>query len=88
MLGIDCQGDRVEWQLVGFGRDYRRFVIDYGVIPNHISRPDCQEKLGALLRADLAQPPAASSAIDWPRSTATPGPRTSGALPRSIRARS
>ena len=29
MLGMDCQHDRVEWQLVGFGRDYRRYVVDY-----------------------------------------------------------
>jgi hypothetical protein len=44
-LGIDCQADRVEWQLVGFGRDFRRFVIDYGVIPGHISEDKvCQRK--------------------------------------------
>ena len=49
MLGIDCQGDRVEWQLVGFGREYRRFVIDYGIIQNHISDPDCQRNLDLLL---------------------------------------
>ena len=29
-FGIDCQGDRVEWLLIGHGRQYRRFVIDYG----------------------------------------------------------
>jgi phage terminase large subunit GpA-like protein len=49
-LGIDCQGDRVEWHLVGYGRNYRRFVVDYGVVPGHISEKGCQEKLGALLR--------------------------------------
>ena len=49
MLGIDCQGDRVEWQLVGFGRDYRRYVIDYGIIDRHISDPDCQRNLDLLL---------------------------------------
>jgi len=49
MLGIDCQGDRVEWQLVGFGREYRRFVIDYGIIQNHISDHDCQRNLDLLL---------------------------------------
>jgi phage terminase large subunit GpA-like protein len=48
-LGIDCQADRVEWQLVGFGREHRRFVIDYGVIPGHISDKQCQERLSALL---------------------------------------
>jgi phage terminase large subunit GpA-like protein len=49
MLGIDCQGDRVEWQVVGFGRDYRRFVIDFGIIQNHISDPDCRRNLDLLL---------------------------------------
>lgn len=49
-LGVDCQGDRVEWQAVAFGRDFRRFVVDYGVIPGHISDKTCQERLDALTR--------------------------------------
>lgn len=49
MMGLDCQGDRVEWQLVGFGRDYRRYVIEYGIVPHHISDPDCQRNLDLLL---------------------------------------
>jgi phage terminase large subunit GpA-like protein len=48
-LGIDCQGDRVEWQLVAWGREFRRFVVDYGVIPGHISDKTCQERLDALI---------------------------------------
>jgi phage terminase large subunit GpA-like protein len=48
-LGIDCQGDRVEWQLVGFGREHRRYVIDYGTIGKHIAEPDCQRNLDLLL---------------------------------------
>ncbi|MGA2638442.1 phage terminase large subunit family protein [Methylocella sp.] len=48
-LGVDCQLDRVEWQLVGFGREYRRFVVDYGVIERHIAEPDCQRNLDLLL---------------------------------------
>src|SRR5690606_20138699 len=48
-LGIDCQGDRVEWQVVAFGRDLRRFTVDFGVIPGHISETVCQERLDALL---------------------------------------
>jgi phage terminase large subunit GpA-like protein len=50
MVGIDCQGDRVEWQLVGFGREYRRCVIDYGVIDRHIADENCRQNLDALLR--------------------------------------
>lgn len=48
-LGIDCQLDRVEWQLVGFGQEYRRYVIDYGTVFKHISEPDCQRNLDLLL---------------------------------------
>ena len=49
-IGIDVQGDRVEWQLVGWGREFRRYVIDYGVIPGHITDQVCQERLDAILR--------------------------------------
>ncbi len=49
-LGIDCQGDRVEWQAVAWGRDFRRFVVDYGVIPGHISDKTCQDRLDALTK--------------------------------------
>ncbi|MDR3513770.1 MAG: phage terminase large subunit family protein [Caulobacteraceae bacterium] len=49
-LGIDCQGDRVEWQLVGWGRDRRRWVVQYGVIPGHITDAGCQGALDLLLK--------------------------------------
>jgi phage terminase large subunit GpA-like protein len=49
-LGIDCQADRVEWQCVGFGREFRRWVVDYGVIPGHITDKVCMERLDALMR--------------------------------------
>lgn len=49
-LGIDCQGDRVEWHLVGWGRDFRRYVIDYNVIPGHISDETCRARLDALVK--------------------------------------
>ncbi|SEQ48920.1 Phage terminase, large subunit GpA [Faunimonas pinastri] len=48
-LGLDCQLDRVETQLVGFGRDGRRFVIDYRIIPGHISEPATQARLNDLM---------------------------------------
>jgi phage terminase large subunit GpA-like protein len=50
MLRIDCQHDRVEWQLVGFGREYRRFVIDCGVVDRHISDENCQRNLTLLMQ--------------------------------------
>jgi phage terminase large subunit GpA-like protein len=51
-IGIDCQKDRVEWQLVGWGREFRRYVIDYGIIPGHITEKSCQEGLDGLLRQE------------------------------------
>lgn len=51
-LGIDCQGDRVEWQAVAWGRDRRRWHVDYGVIPGHISEKLAQDKLAALLKQE------------------------------------
>lgn len=50
-LGMDCQVDRVEWQLVGWGREKRRFVVDCGVVPGHISEPRTRELLGGILDA-------------------------------------
>ncbi len=50
MVGIDCQIDRVEWQLVGFGASYKRYVIDYGIVDRHISDPDCQRNLDLVLQ--------------------------------------
>jgi len=49
MLGVDCQLDRVEWQVVGFGEHYRRYVVDYGTIGKSIAEPDCQRNLDKLL---------------------------------------
>lgn len=50
-LGIDCQKDRVEWQLVGWGRDFKRHVIEYDIVTGHISEPSCQAALDNLLTA-------------------------------------
>ena len=49
-LGIDCQLDRVEWQLIGHGEHYRKYVIDIGTIGKHISEPDCQRNIDLLLQ--------------------------------------
>lgn len=47
--GVDCQGDRVEWQVVAWARDYRRAIVDHGVIAGHISSKECQAFLNGLL---------------------------------------
>lgn len=49
VVGVDCQGDRVEAQVVAYTRDGRRFVIDYLVLPGHISDPGCQTLLDGLV---------------------------------------
>lgn len=48
--GVDCQGDRIEVQLAAFGENYRRWVVDYVVIPHHIGDEAGREALDALLK--------------------------------------
>ena len=60
-IGVDVQGDRVEWQLVGWGKMRQRFVIDHGVFDSysvppggkphsgHISEPEIKALLDSLL---------------------------------------
>jgi phage terminase large subunit GpA-like protein len=47
--GVDVQSDRVEWQVVGWGREARSWTIEHGVVPGHISEPKTQAQLDALL---------------------------------------
>jgi phage terminase large subunit GpA-like protein len=47
--GVDCQKDRVEWQVVAWGPDYKSAVVEYGVIVGHISSVEAQAGLDALL---------------------------------------
>lgn len=48
-IGVDCQKDRVEWQVVAWARDYRRAVVAYGVFAGHISEDGCRTMLDGLL---------------------------------------
>lgn len=50
VCGVDCQGDRVEYQVVARAPDYRKAVIAYGVLPGHISTVEAQSGLDALLK--------------------------------------
>lgn len=49
--GVDCQEDRTEVQLVAFGPNFVRWVIDYIVIPYHIRSDECRTALDSLLGA-------------------------------------
>jgi phage terminase large subunit GpA-like protein len=48
--GVDCQQDRTEVHVVAFGEQYRRWTIDYIVIPHHIGDEAGREALDALLK--------------------------------------
>jgi phage terminase large subunit GpA-like protein len=49
MAGIDIQVDYVAVQIVCFGAEYQRYVVDYLIIERHISDPDCQRNLDLML---------------------------------------
>ncbi len=50
--GVDCQDDRMEVQFVAFGVQRRRWVIDYKVIPHHISTFEGRAALNAILKQE------------------------------------
>jgi len=51
MAGVDCQLDRIEVQIVAFGRNYQRWAIDHLVIPHHIGDKEGRAALDAILKA-------------------------------------
>lgn len=48
--GVDCQGDRIEMQVVAHGPNYQRWVVDYVVIPHHIGDIEGIAALDAYLK--------------------------------------
>jgi phage terminase large subunit GpA-like protein len=48
--GIDCQHDRFEVQIVGWGRGQRARIVDYAVIEGDPSKPDGYAELDAFLQ--------------------------------------
>ncbi|MEQ8345070.1 MAG: phage terminase large subunit family protein [Sneathiellaceae bacterium] len=44
-MGLDCQADRVEGQVVAWGREKRRWVVDYIIVSGHISEAETQAQL-------------------------------------------
>lgn len=49
-VGCDVQGDRVEWQAVGWSRDGRRAIIGRGLVHGHISEEQTRAGLDDFLR--------------------------------------
>jgi len=48
-MGVDCQKDRVEWQVVAWSRDGRRHTVDKGVVLDHISEETCRKGLDNVM---------------------------------------
>lgn len=48
-MGMDCQVDRVEWQVIGYGRNRSRWVVAYGVTPGHVSDVETRRRLDDVL---------------------------------------
>lgn len=48
--GVDCQDDRTEMHLVAYGRNRKRWAIDYKIIPHHIEAPECWAALDSYLK--------------------------------------
>jgi phage terminase large subunit GpA-like protein len=65
MAGVDCQADYIAVQIVGFGAEYRRFVVDYIVIERHIADLDCQRNLDLLLSRTWRNHVGCEMAIDF-----------------------
>jgi phage terminase large subunit GpA-like protein len=51
--GMDCQADRVEVHIQGFGQNLQRWSVAYHVIPYHISTVEAAEALDKLLVRSL-----------------------------------
>lgn len=48
VMSVDVQGNRLEYQILGFGRGKRHWVIDYGVIDGDPAKDDVWTRLTAL----------------------------------------
>lgn len=50
-LGIDVQGDRLEWHLQAFGPDLRKATVEYGTIDGFIGDDEARVRLDDLLKS-------------------------------------
>jgi phage terminase large subunit GpA-like protein len=48
VISVDCQADRMEWHAKAFGRDLKRWTVEYGVIEGHISDDTARAALDKL----------------------------------------
>ena len=54
--GVDCQQDRTEVQIVAFGPQFRRWIVDHIVIPHNIGDEEGISALDSLLKATWRTP--------------------------------
>lgn len=50
-LGVDVQGDRLEWHLQAFGPDLRKATVEYGTIDGFIGEEETQKRLDELIKS-------------------------------------
>ena len=67
-IGLDCQLGHVEWVLLGFGPEYRKFVVDYGTIGKPIGEADVNVHSISCWRAPGRTPTVGRSAFRWRQS--------------------
>ena len=51
-IGMDVQGDRIEWQAVAWDRHLRRAAVETGEIAGHIAEPHTWAALDAVVRSE------------------------------------
>jgi phage terminase large subunit GpA-like protein len=51
-IGMDVQGDRVDWLLKGWGSNLRRWTIQHGVIQGHISEQSTRDAMDILAKRE------------------------------------
>lgn len=49
-VGVDVQGDWLAWHVMAFGRDLRRWTVDYGVIEHYVGSDKGRAALDELLK--------------------------------------
>jgi phage terminase large subunit GpA-like protein len=53
VMSVDVQGNRLEYQILGFGRNKKHWVIDYGIIDGDPAKDDVWTRLTALRERPL-----------------------------------
>lgn len=50
-LGVDVQGDRLEWHLQAFGPDLKKATVDYGKVDGFIGEEETRKRLDELIKS-------------------------------------